>query len=206
MAKQKSTKTIKPAQEAGPIRSAIKRMYDKTAPLLLLESILFIIAAVIVFIQPIQILTVLTLMFGIVLALFGLYQTFAGIFDSGRDASVRSMNIVFGIVNVILGVVFFMQPAGSLFAIIYIFAALFLFKGIKALILSVQLWKAKFGHYVISTMLSLAMIALAVAMLFIPAIGAITAMYYIGAILLFYGLSDMYIYSELRKLKKRING
>lgn len=200
--KTSANKKEEPAKNI--VRKSIQKLYSKTAPLLMFESVLFLFAAVLFFVHPLQILAALTVVMGAVLALFGLYQIFIGLFSSSEENPSKAFNAVFGIVDIIIGIVFFLQPAGSMIAIMYVFAALFLFRSIQYLILSIRMWQANFGHYVINTLLSLAMIVMAVLIFFFPGLGAVTAMYYVGVILVFYALSNLFMYRELFKLRKHI--
>lgn len=196
-AKTKKTET--------PFGAAIEKLYSKSAPLLMFEALLFAIVAVIIFIKPLPILATLTIIFGVVLALFGLYQLFIGLLGGPNEmAGNKTWNIILGLLKVILGIVFLFQPAGSMIAITYAMAILLLIKSISSLVFSIRLWRAKFGNYVLDTLMSVGMIVLAVLVMFFPYFGAVTAMYFIAVTLLVYAVADVSMYTKLLKLKKTV--
>lgn len=185
----------------NPIAASVKRLYNKSAPLLICEALLFGIAAILMVVKPVAILTALTLVIGIALILFGLYRTIAG-FVVSRDVGGGWVDVLFGLVNIVLGVLFCIYPVGSIISLIYIFIVLFLFKALRALIFSVNMIRAKFGHYWFDLIMSVILIALAIFLMVYPMAGAVVMVYYLAAVLLLYAAADVYMYIEILRLKK----
>ena len=188
----------------NPIAASVKRLYNKSAPLLICEALLFGIAAILMVVKPVAILTALTLVIGIALVLFGLYRTIAG-FVVSRDVGGGWVDVLFGLVNIVLGVLFCIYPVGSIISLIYIFIVLFLFKSLRALIFSVNMIRAKFGHYWFDLIMSVILIALAIFLMVYPMAGAVVMVYYLAAVLLLYAAVDVYMYIEILRLKKLTN-
>lgn len=208
MVKEKPIKAKRVKSKAAaehPMQKPIEKLYNKSAPLLMFEGLLFIVAALLIFFRPIPILATLTWVFGVILALFGVYQTILGLLGGQSTFNGRWANVLFGLINVALGAIFVIWPAGSIITVVYLFVILFFVKAIKALLISIQLWKYKFGSYMIDMVISVAMLVLAALMLFFPRFGAVTVMYYLGISLLLYAVADFKMYSELRKLKKLVS-
>lgn len=189
----------------NPIAASVKRLYNKSAPLLICEALLFGIAAILMVVKPVAILTALTLVIGIALVLFGLYRTIAG-FVVSRDVGGGWVDVLFGLVNIVLGVLFCIYPVGSIISLIYIFIVLFLFKSLRALIFSVNMIRAKFGHYWFDLIMSVILIALAIFLMVYPMAGAVVMVYYLAAVLLLYAAADVYMYIEILRLKKLADG
>ena len=193
------------AQEKVFSIKAVQKVYSKSAPLLLLESVLFVIAAVLIFVRPLQILATLMLVFGIVLGVIGIYQLFVGFFGGNREnSSEKTLSLIFGTINIALGLVFFFQPVGSMFVMVYIFALLFLIKAIRTFILSLEMFRARAGYYFIDILISVGMAGLALLVLFYPKLGAVSAMYLIAITLLLYAFAGLHMYLELLRLKKKL--
>ena len=188
----------------NPIAASVKRLYNKSAPLLICEALLFGIAAILMVVKPVAILTALTLVIGIALILFGLYRTIAG-FVVSRDVGGGWVDVLFGLVNIVLGVLFCIYPVGSIISLIYIFIVLFLFKSLRALIFSINMIRAKFGHYWFDLIMSVILIALAIFLMVYPMAGAVVMVYYLAAVLLLYAAADVYMYIEILRLKKLTN-
>lgn len=185
------------------IAESIKKLYNKSAPLLVCEALLFIVVSVLMFIKPVAFLAVLTFIIGIALVLFGLYRTIAG-FIVSRDMGGGWFDVLFGIINVVLGVLFCVYPVGSMISLVYVFAVLFLFKALRALIFAINMIRAHFGHYWFNLIMSVILIALAVALLVYPVAGAFAVVYYLAITLLLYAAADIYMYIELLRLKKLV--
>lgn len=188
----------------NPIAASVKRLYNKSAPLLICEALLFGIAAILMVVKPVAILTALTLVIGIALILFGLYRTIAG-FVVSRDVGGGWVDVLFGLVNIVLGVLFCIYPVGSIISLIYIFIVLFLFKALRALMFSINMIRAKFGHYWFDLIMSVILIALAIFLMVYPMAGAVVMVYYLAAVLLLYAAADVYMYIEILRLKKLAN-
>ncbi len=202
-AKKTGKNSKKPENKKSVTVKKIKGLHKRTASFLLIESILFGLAALFIFVKPVEILTSLAFIFGLVLTVIGLYQSITGIFIKDKNTAGRNLTIAFGIVNVILGLLFLLQPSGALYAIVYAFAILFFVKSIKSLIFSIKLYKEKIGNYVIDIVISGVMLFLSSLILFFPELGLITFMYYIGIMFSVYAIADAHMYMEFLKLKEK---
>jgi len=207
--KSEQTKKIKSrratrAENYNPIAASVKRLYNKSAPLLICEALLFGVVAVLMVIKPVAILTALTLVIGIALILFGLYRTVAG-FVISRDMGGGWFDVLFGLLTVVLGVLFCIYPVGSVISMVYIFVVLFALRAVLSLIFSINMIRAKFGHYWFDLIMSIILIALAVLLMVYPMAGAVVMVYYLAVTLLLYAAADVYMYIEILRLKKLTN-
>ena len=200
MSRAKKVKTTSQSR-LNPVAVSVKRLYNKSAPLLICEALLFGIAAILMVFKPVAILTALTFVIGVSLVLFGLYRTISG-FVVSRDMGGGWFDVLFGLVNVVLGVLFCIYPVGSIISLVYIFVVLFLFKALRALVFSINMIRAKFGHYWFDLVMSIILIALAVFLMAYPMAGAVVMIYYLAITLLLYAAADVYMYIEVLKLKK----
>ena len=188
----------------NPIASSVKRLYNKSAPLLICEALLFGIAAILMIIKPVAILTALTFVIGIALVLFGLYRTIAG-FVVSRDAGGGWFDVLFGLLTVVLGVLFCIYPVGSVAAMVYIFVILFMLRALLSLIFSINMIRARVGHYWFDLIMSIILIGLAIFLMFYPMAGAVVMIYYLAVTLLLYAAADVYMYIEILRLKRLVN-
>ena len=95
MPKAKNTKSKNVKSESksfNPVAASVKHLYNKSAPLLICEALLFGVAAILMVFKPVAILTALTFVIGVALVLFGLYRTIAG-FVVSRDAGGGQANV-----------------------------------------------------------------------------------------------------------------
>lgn len=203
---ENNKKSSKRASRANynPIASSVKRLYNKSAPLLICEALLFGIAAILMIIKPVAILTALTFVIGIALVLFGLYRTIAG-FVVSRDAGGGWFDVLFGLLTVVLGVLFCIYPVGSVAAMVYIFVILFMLRALLSLIFSINMIRARVGHYWFDLIMSIILIGLAVFLMFYPMAGAVVMIYYLAVTLLLYAAADVYMYIEILRLKRLVN-
>lgn len=196
--KQKSRK------ENESIVSMVRRLYAKSAPLLVCESLLFIVAGVFLLIKPVAFLAALTFIIGIGLVLFGLYRTISG-FVTSHNIGGGWFDVLFGLLNIVLGVLFCVYPVNSLISVVYIFVILFLFKALRALVFAINMARAKFGHYIFNLIMTILLVVLAVALLFFPMAGAIAMVYYMAITLFLYAVADIYMFIELMRLKRMVD-
>lgn len=198
-------KTVKKSRkENQSIAAMVRRLYDKSAPLLVCESLLFVVAGVFLLIKPVAILTALTFIIGIGLVLFGLYRTISG-FVTSHNIGGGWFDVLFGLVNIVLGVLFCVYPVNSLISVVYIFVILFLFKSLRALIFAINMVRARFGHYIFNLIMTIILVALAVTLLFFPLAGAIAMVYYMAITLFLYAIADIYMFIELMRLKRMVD-
>ena len=202
MAPKKDSATTKRA--ARTRKTAVNKLYNRSAPLLICEALLLGAAAILMVFKPVAILTLLTFVIGVGLMLFGLYRTIAG-FVVPRDQGGGWIDVIFGLINIALGVLFCAYPISSIISIVYIFIILFAFKAIRALVFAINMARARAGNYVFDIIMSIILVGLAAFLLFYPMVGAITMVYYLAITLLLYAAADVYMYIELLKLKRIAN-
>lgn len=190
-------------RQVNPMSAYVQRLYDKSAPLLICEALLFGAAAVLMFFKPIPFLTVITYIIGIALVLFGLYRTISG-FVVSHNIGGGWLDVVFGLLNIVLGVLFCVYPTGSIVSMSYIFVILFLFKALRALVFAINMARAKFGHYIFNLIMAIVLVALAIALFFFPVATVVAIVYYLAITLLLYAISDIYMFFELHSLKKQV--
>ncbi|MCQ2599386.1 MAG: DUF308 domain-containing protein [Alphaproteobacteria bacterium] len=183
------------------IANRIGHLYSHSAPLIICEALLFIVGGILMLIRPILMMSALTAMVGIGLFLFGMYRTIVGFLIS-RSIAGGWFDVMFGMINIIFGVIFCIYPYGSLRGMIYIFVALFLFNAIRILFFSINMMRAKFGHYILNFVVSLILILLTGLLLRYPSAVTIIVAYCLSAMMLLYGMADIYIYSEYAKLRR----
>lgn len=187
-------------QPRSPIIASINRMYNKGAPLLICEALLFVGAAAILFVRPVLVLTIFTYIIGFALLAFGLYRLMCG-FITTSDTGGGGIDVVFGLINIVLGLLFVVYPSGSLVSVAYIFVVLFFFKALRVLVFSINLARARYGHYLITLGAALVLFLLAIALFFFPLGTFIALSYYLAVLLIIYAVADIYMFIELTKLK-----
>lgn len=186
---------------SSTMAAAVQRIYGRSAPILICESLLFVAAAALLVFRPVAFLTALTFVVGIGLIVFGLYRMIAG-FVVSHNIGGGGMDVVFGLLNIVLGVLFCIYPVGSVISLVYIFVALFLFKALGALIFAIDMARVKFGHYVFDIIMAIILVALAVLLFVYPMAGAVAVVYYLAITLLLYAASNIYMFIELLRLKR----
>ncbi len=183
---------------------SVQRLYNKSAPMLLLESILFIVVGILMLINPLGILSAITFVLGCVLILIGFYRTVSG-FVVSHEYGGGWFDVLSGLVNVIIGVLFLVYPLGSVISLVYVFVFLFIFKALRALVFAISMAMARFGHYIFNLIMALAFVALSVMLLFYPVVGVATVVVYIAIMLLMYAFANLYMFFELRRLKAHVS-
>ena len=200
----KSKKTISPRAPRHSVAASVNRMYRRGAPILIGEALLFIAAAAVLFIKPVLVLTIFTYIIGAALLMFGLYRMVSGFIMSNNDNG-GGLDVVFGLINIVLGMLFIVYPSGSLVSVAYIFVVLFFFKALRVLIFAINLARAHFGHYFITLTAAVILFALAIALFFFP-LGTFIAMtYYLAVLLIIYAVADVYMFIELNRLQQLVS-
>ena len=115
-----------PGTKREKIGNLIKKIYCNTAPLFVGEAILFTVAGVLMLLHPVDFLPLITFGIGVVLTLFGLYRVSMA-FVSNLGFGIGTFDVFFGLVTLILGVVFCVFPHGASIGIMYVFTVLFFF-------------------------------------------------------------------------------
>jgi len=200
--KQSNEKTTR-RRSMNPMHAYIQDLYNRSAPLLVCEAVLLSAAAIFIVFRPLVMLSMLTVIIGIALILFGLYRTIAGFFVSQVPGG-GWLDVIFGLINIILGVLFCIYPGASYMGLVYVFIALLLFKAIKALIFAINMTRARVGHYVMDLIVAIILFILAIGLMFFPVVGAVALVYIIAITLLMYAASDIYMFIELVHLRRRV--
>ena len=187
------------------IADVVHRIYDKSAPMLLTEGLLFAVIGIAMLVRPMGVLTVITYILGGALMLFGVYRTIAG-FVASHDYGGGWLDVIFGLINILIGILFLMYPSGSIVGVMYIFTLLFMAKAISAFIFAINMIRVRFGHYVFNLIMAIILVCIAIFLLFNPLAGAIAIIITLAFMLLLYSITDLYIFTQVRKLKHRVIG
>ena len=94
------------------IRSVARRLYTKSTHVLLGEALVFALVGVLLLFSPVGFLTGIMMVLGGALALFGVFRLVSGIMAT-REYGGGAMDILFGIMNLVIGLLFFAYPTGS---------------------------------------------------------------------------------------------
>lgn len=188
----------------NPVAHGVRRLYERSAPLLIVEALVLVFIGIIMLWRPVDMLTVMTFVLGGVLILFGLYRTVVG-FVASRGFGGGWLDVLFGLISVGVGVLFCVYPLGSTISLIYVFVVLFLFKALRILVFVINMARVRFGHWFFNLIMSLILVVLAVMLLVFPTAGAIAVVVYLAITLLAYAAMDVYMFVELRKLNKMVD-
>lgn len=185
------------------IKVKVQRLYDKSAPMLLFEAVLFAVFGVFMLVKPVGFLSVITMVFAGMLMLIGFYRVVSGIVAS-HEYGGGWLDVLFGMLNIIIGVLFFAYPIGSIIGMMYLFILLFIVHAVNSVIFAINMTRAHFGHYVLNLVLSIILLAVAVSLLFFPLAGAVIGVVILAVLLLIYAAADLYMFLEVRRLKNKI--
>lgn len=200
--KIKKTKKQKRVADSSVVHG-VQRLYDRAAPMLVCEALLLLCAGAIMLWRPVGLLTLLTLVLGGALILFGLYRTIAG-FVASRGYGGGWLDVLFGLINIGVGVLFCAYPMGSIVGLSYVFIILFMFKAVRALLFAINMARARFGHWIFNLIMSVILLVMAVILMFFPVAGAVAMVIYLAVMLILYAFADVYMFFELRRLKKAV--
>ncbi len=204
MAKQikKQKSNFKYADE-NPVAYGVQRLYSRSVPLLLGEALLFIGVGVLMLIKPLDVLMLLTLVLGGGLILSGLYRVIAG-FVASYGYGGAWVDVVFGLINIVIGVLFCVYPLGAVISLVYVFVVLFGVKAFRALVFAINMARVRFGNWRLSFIVAMLLVAVTIVLLFYPTAGAIAVVVYLAIMLFMYALFDIYMFWQLRRLKRVI--
>lgn len=205
---EKESKKIKKVKKQKRVADSsvvhgVQRLYDRAAPMLICEALLLLCAGAIMLWRPVGLLTLLTLVLGGALILFGLYRTIAG-FVASRGYGGGWLDVLFGLINIGVGVLFCAYPMGSIVGLSYVFIILFMFKAVRALLFAINMARARFGHWIFNLIMSVILLVMAVTLMFFPVAGAVAMVIYLAVMLILYAFADVYMFFELRRLKKAV--
>lgn len=196
-------KTKKQNNTVDFVKAKVQRLYDKSAPMLLFEAVLFAVFGVFMLIEPVGFLSVITMVFAGALVLIGFYRVISGIVAS-YEYGGGWLDVLFGMLNIILGVLFFAYPIGSVIGMMYLFILLFIVHAINSLVFAINMTRAHFGHYVLNLIMSIVLMLAAVSLLFFPLAGAVLGVIILAILLLVYAVVDVYMFIIVRKLKNKV--
>ncbi len=198
--KQKSK--FKYADE-NPVAYGVQRLYSRSVPLLLGEALLFIGIGVLMLIKPLDVLMLLTLVLGGGLILSGLYRVIAG-FVASYGYGGAWVDVVFGLINIAIGVLFCVYPLGAVISLVYVFVVLFGVKAFRALVFAINMARVRFGNWRFNFIVAMLLVVVTIMLLFYPTAGAIAVVVYLAIMLFVYALFDLYMFWQLRRLKRVI--
>ena len=198
--KQKSK--FKYADE-NPVAYGVQRLYSRSVPLLLGEALLFIGIGVLMLIKPLDVLMLLTLVLGGGLILSGLYRVIAG-FVASYGYGGAWVDVVFGLINIAIGVLFCVYPLGAVISLVYVFVVLFGVKAFRALVFAINMARVRFGNWRFNFIVAMLRVVVTIMLLFYPTAGAIAVVVYLAIMLFMYALFDLYMFWQLRRLKRVI--
>lgn len=188
----------------NPVAHAVQRVYERSAPLLIVEAIVLVVAGVIMLWKPVDVLGVMTFVLGGVFILLGLYRTIAG-FVVARGVGGGWLDVVFGLLGIGVGALFCVYPIGSMVSFVYVFVVLFLFKALRNLVFAINMTRVRFGHWGFNLIMSVILVALAMILLFYPMAWAIAVVVYLAIILLVCAAMDVYMFIKFRRLKSLVD-
>jgi uncharacterized membrane protein HdeD (DUF308 family) len=181
----------------------VNRIYKTVAPLLVGEAILFTVVAILMMVKPLEIMTAVTFVIGAVLILFGLYRV-SMVFVSNMGIGVGSLDMFFGLVTLVLGIVFCAYPRGATIGVIYVFVVLFLMNALRLLFFSINMARLGFGQYKIDLVGAIVMILLSTVLLFLPNLAIGVLVWFLAIYLLLYAVADIYMFVKLLRLRIKL--
>lgn len=196
-------KGFEPGSRRQKIGEVIKRIYRNTAPLLVGEAILFIIAGVLMLVWPIEFLSVVTFVIGAALVMFGLYRV-SMVFVSNLGFGISVYDVFLGLVTLILGVVFCVYPNDAAMGIIYVFVVLFLLNALRMLFFAINMLRIGFGYYRVDLIASIIMLILSCGLLVFPGIAGAVMVVCLAVYLFVYAAIDIYMFLKLLNLRHQI--
>jgi len=196
-------KGFEPGSRRQKIGEVIKRIYRNTAPLLVGEAILFTVAGILMLMRPIEFLGMLTFIIGAVLVVFGLYRV-SMVFVSNLGVSIGVYDVFFGLVTLILGVVFCVYPHDAAVGLIYVFAVLFLLNALRMLFFAINMLRIGFGYYRVDLIASIIMLVLSGGLLMFPGIAGAMMVICLAIYLFVYAAIDIYMFLKLLNLHHQI--
>lgn len=181
----------------------INRLYRNTAPLLLAEALVFGVVAFLMMANPVGILNAITFIIGAGLIVFGLYRV-SMVFVSELGFSVGTFDVFFGLVTMILGIVFCVCPHGVALGIIYVFIVMFLLNALRMLFFAINMARVGFGRYRVDLIAAGVMILLSLILLFLPDLAIGVLVWFVAIYLLLYAVFDVYMCLKLFRLRRAV--
>ncbi|MDY0266074.1 MAG: DUF308 domain-containing protein [Methanimicrococcus sp.] len=171
---------------------------------LLLSGLLMTLLGIVVIFTPYESLVALTLILGLLLLFSGLSEILIFI-DQGKDER-SGWWLAGGILSLIIGIwILFGRGSDALLAFIpTVFAVWVLFSGILRVVGSLSLRSYGVKYWWLSTILGLLYSIAGFALLFMPLLSSMLVVYTIAISLILYGITNVVIYWNLRKIVKAL--
>ena len=199
----KQTKKIASGTKQRKIAETINRIYKNTAPILLGEAALFTVMSILMMVRPAEILVAVTFIIGAVLVLFGLYRV-SMVFVSNQGIGAGSIDLFFGLITLILGVVFCAYPHGAAVGLIYIFVVLFLINSLRMLFFAINMARIGFEYYLFDLIFAIVLVCVAAVLLFVPNLVGGMMVWFVAIYLLLYAATDVYIFIRLWRVRRAL--
>lgn len=183
----------------------INKIYHNTAPLLLVEALVFGLVAILMMLNPVEIVNTMAFVVGAGLIVFGLYRL-SMVFVSNLGFGVGTFDVFFGLVTMILGFVFCVYPRGAALGIIYVFVIMFLLNALRMLFFAINMARVGFERYMLDLIVAVVMICLSLALLFLPNLAIGVLVWFIAIYLLLYAAADIYMFLKLFRLRRAVRG
>ena len=187
----------------NPVAHDVQRLYERNAMLLIAEGVLLAFVGGVMLWRPVELLTLVTFVLGGILILFGLYRVISG-FVVSRGVWGGWLDVLVGLIYIVIGVLFCAYPLGSVIGVVYLFVVLFLFKALRTLFFAINMARVRFGHYVFNLVVSIVLVVASVSLLFWPVAGAVALVVYMAITLIMYAVADVYMFFELRRLRRLV--
>jgi uncharacterized membrane protein HdeD (DUF308 family) len=157
--------------------------------LLIVRGVLGVIAGAallaLIFWKPLDTLVALGLVAGAFFAVAGLMRVIMGAVAGGMNGGMRALNIVFGVLVVVLGVLAIINPGFGLLAVAIVVGVAWLFEGVAALSLLPTQHKGIWIFFgILSIVAGLAIVAF-------PWVSVMPLVIVVGACLAFFGILDI---------------
>lgn len=107
----------------------------------LISSFLFLVFGALIFAYPNQVVKTASIIVGIIFIAFGIFLVIKNYYETKSDSNTSSMTMIFGIIAIILGILFVVLASQISQILQYILGAWILFTGIERLIIALSLGK-----------------------------------------------------------------
>ena len=200
MAKETKTRIRK---KSVKIAELIDKLYRNTAPLLVGEALVFAVVAILMMIRPIAVMSALTFVIGAALVIFGLYRV-SMVFVSELGFSIGTFDVFFGLVTMILGIVFCVYPHDAAVSVVYVFVVLFFLNALRLLLFAINMARMGLHRYWIELIVAILMILLSGWLFLVPNLAIGILVWYLAIYLLLYAAADIHMFILLLWLRHRI--
>lgn len=183
--------------------SALKKLISKHTNIFIIEGMLFFLLAIMMMVRPTQTLYFIVATLGIVITVFGVFYLVRTLTNKNYD-STSVMDVIFSVINIILGVILIIYPQISFSVFITFLAIIFLVRGIYFLLMSVDLLKYDTIIGITGIIVSLLSLLLFGFVIFYPIAAAYAATYYIAICLIVYAITDFVLAYRGKKIQHKI--